>query len=61
MTEQTVVSPTSGRTARIMDNQWAVVQKKTFTKWINNQLKKAKVNPMENITEGPPSPLIASP
>ena len=39
----------SGEQPRIMDKTWEVIQKKTFTNWINNKLKIAKVSPITDI------------
>ncbi|KAI3630337.1 hypothetical protein MIR68_011772 [Amoeboaphelidium protococcarum] len=36
---------------RLMDKQWETVQRKTFTKWVNSQLQKRKMNPIENMAE----------
>ncbi|KNC98650.1 uncharacterized protein SPPG_06332 [Spizellomyces punctatus DAOM BR117] len=34
---------------RVMDKTWENIQKKTFTNWINNQLKQKDVAPLENL------------
>ncbi|KAI8925778.1 calponin homology domain-containing protein [Entophlyctis helioformis] len=36
-------------TARVMDRSWEVIQKKTFTNWINNQLKKSDLPPIVDL------------
>lgn len=37
---------------RLMDKQWEVVQKKTFNKWVNNQLSKGGRSPLQDLIEG---------
>lgn len=37
--------------ARLSNRQWQDVQRKTFTKWVNNQLEKAKIEPVESMVE----------
>ncbi|KAJ3046582.1 hypothetical protein HK097_000722 [Rhizophlyctis rosea] len=35
---------------RVMDKQWEQIQKKTFTNWINNQLKKKNLSPITDLS-----------
>jgi hypothetical protein len=38
--------------ARLMDKQWEIVQKKTFTKWVNTQYQKAKKSAITSMADG---------
>jgi hypothetical protein len=38
-----------GLISRVMDKSWEQVQKKTFTNWINNNLKQVSANPIVNL------------
>jgi hypothetical protein len=39
-------------TAQVVNKDWEVIQKKTFTNWINSQLKNKSIAPVEDLSTG---------